>query len=238
MLFCSFYLFSVSLSVCCCCLSLLRVLFLLKLSYSTCNSQYFRQQQTQLHNLLCHVSIVVVSLLLLLSFFMLLLFLFVLFVFNCWCSAVLALLLFCFVLFLSFVYTPISALNYKSLNYFNMYLDWIRLLQLPARWPPPRSIYRAYSADTARAIQLLVQRILLQPPSSSTSSCNWLNTRITHTQYIGTRTPAHTHIQTGIEKGRNADTHTHTQMSVQCMGPLVVSTFRIVYRKHVRSNAT
>lgn len=168
----------------------------------------------------------------------LLLFLFVLFVFNCWCSAVLALLLFCFVLFLSFVYTPISALNYKSLNYFNMYLDWIRLLQLPARWPPPRSIYRAYSADTARAIQLLVQRILLQPPSSSTSSCNWLNTRITHTQYIGTRTPAHTHIQTGIEKGRNADTHTHTQMSVQCMGPLVVSTFRIVYRKHVRSNAT
>lgn len=200
MLFCSFYLFSVSLSVCCCCLSLLRVLFLLKLSYSTCNSQYFRQQQTQLHNLLCHVSIVVVSLLLLPSFLCcLLLFLFVLFVFNCWCSAVLALLLFCFVLFLSFVYTPISALNYKSLNYFNMYLDWIRLLQLPARWPPPRSIYRAYSADTARAIQLLVQRILLQPPSSSTSSCNWLNTRITHTQYIGTRTPAHTHIQTGIE---------------------------------------
>lgn len=237
MLFCSFYLFSVSLSVCCCCyLSLLRVLFLLKLSYSTCNSQNFRQQQTQLHNLLCHVSIVVVSLLLLLSFFML-------FVVFSFCFVYIQLLMFCcfsvtFVLFLSFVYTPISALNYKSLNYFNMYLDWIRLLQLPARCPPPRSIYRAYSADTARAIQLLVQRILLQPPSSSTSSCNWLNTRITHTQYIGTRTPAHTHIHTGIEKGRNADTHTHTQMSVQCMGPLVVSTFRIVYRKHVRSNAT
>lgn len=236
MLFCSFYLFSVSLSVCCCCLSLLRVLFLWKLSYSTCNSQNFRQQQTQLHNLLCHLSIVVVSLLLLLSFFML-------FVVVSFCFVCIQLLMFCcfsvtFVLFLSFVYTPISALNYKSLNYFNMYLDWIRLLQLPARWPPPRSIYRAYSADTARAIQLLVQRILLQPPSSSTSSCNWLNTRITHTQYIGTRTPAHTHIQTGIEKGRNADTHTHTQMSVQCMGPLVVSTFRIVYRKHVRSNGT
>jgi len=48
------------------------------------------------------------------------------------------LILFLFVLFcfcFRFVYTPISALNYKSLNYFNMYLDWIRLLQLPARRP-------------------------------------------------------------------------------------------------------
>lgn len=110
---------------------------------------------------------------------------FLLFVFCCFCfvciqllmSAVLALLLFCF----SFVYTPISALNYKSLNYFNMYLDWIRLLQLPARCPPPRSICRAYSADTARAIQLLVQRILLQPPSTS-SSTDWTRSHAgTHT---------------------------------------------------------
>lgn len=104
----------------------------------------------------------------------------VVFVFNCWCSAVLALLILFFVLVYAYI------LNYKSLNYFNMYLDWIRLLQLPARWPPPRSIFRAYyTADTARAIQLLVQRFLLQPPSPSPSTvclfCRLNGQTYTHT---------------------------------------------------------
>lgn len=152
----------------------MRVLFLLKLSYSTCNSQYFTTNtitQFALSRFDCCCFFFVVA------FFSVLLF--VVF-FSVFCFVCIQLLMFCcfsdtFVLFcfcFSFVYTPISALNYKSLNYFNMYLDWIRLLQLPARCPPPRSIYRAYSADTARAIQLLVQRILLQPPSINHSVFN------------------------------------------------------------------
>lgn len=174
-----FLLFSVSL-----CLLLLFifafVFLLLKISVSTYINRKIYNNYT-----ICFVTFRLLPffffvLLLLVSLFSFVVVVVVVFVFNCWCSAVLALLILFFVLVYAYI------LNYKSLNYFNMYLDWIRLLQLPARWPPPRSIFRAYyTADTARAIQLLVQRFLLQPPSPSPSTvclfCRLNGQTYTHT---------------------------------------------------------